>query len=102
VKKISFKFISKISKSVANSVWRRKKKELTDFQLQRRTSEVIVTHNENTQETSLNSIGNSKTKLTFSSVFVNHNAHHGVNHVTLDVPYHMCNTGTELNNDHLW
>ena len=96
---MSFNFITRVSKSVANSVWRRKSKELADFQ--RRTSDVIVTHNENTQETSLNSIGNSKTKFTFSSVVVNHNAQHGINHVTLDVPYHMCNTGTELNGDHL-
>ena len=101
MKKISFKFITRVSKSVANSVWRRKSKELTDLDFQRRTSDVIVTHNENTQETSLNSIGNSKTKFTFSSVVVNHNAQHGISHVTLDVPYHMCNTGTELNSDHL-
>ena len=91
---MSFKFIIKVNDSVANSFWRRKSIELADVEHQRGTSDVIVTHDEKTQETSLNSIGNSKTKVKFSSVFENHNAQHGMNHATLDVPYHMCNTGT--------
>ena len=88
---MSFQFIIKVNDSVANSFWRRKSTELADIEHQRRTSEVIVTYDERTQETSSNQVGNSKTKVTFSSVFENHNAQHDV---TLDVPYHMCNTGT--------
>ena len=91
VKKKSFQFIND---SIANSFLRRKSTELTDIEIQRRTSDDIVAHNEKTQETSINSIGNSTTKVTFSSVFEDHNAQHGINHITLDVPYHMYNTGT--------
>ena len=100
MKKKSFQFIND---SIANSLLRRKSTELTDvelqrrtsdIELQRRTSDVIVTQDEKMQETSPNSIGNSKTKLTFSSVFEDHNAQHGINHVTSDVPYHMYNNGT--------
>ena len=96
---MSFQFIID---SVSKLFWRRKSTELKDFVLQRRTSDGIVTHDEKTQETSANLTANSQTKVTFSSVFENHYAQCEMNHVTLDVPYHMCNTGKQLNGDLLW
>ena len=88
---MSPKFIFKVNDSVANSFWKRKSTQLANFELQRRTSNVILTQAEKTQETSDNSFANSKTKVTFSSMFKNHFTEHETNHATLDVP---CNTDT--------
>ena len=89
-------FINKVNESVANTLWSRKSVELPDFELHRRISDVIVTHNEKTQETSLDSISNlyPETKVTFSTVFENHSAPYGIDQYTLNVPYHLCNTDT--------
>jgi len=81
----------KVNHSVTNSFLRRESTELTDIGLQRRTSDFIVTHDEKTQKASFNSIANSETKVTFSSVFKNHYTEHKINHATLDVP---CNSDT--------
>ena len=51
-------FVIKINESVANTLRSRKSVDLIDFELHRRSSDVIVTHNEKTQKTSLNSISN--------------------------------------------
>jgi len=90
---MSPQLIIKVNDSVANSFRRRKSAEPTDFELQRRTSDVIVTHDEKTQETSLNSMSylHPNTKVT---VFENHNAQHKMDHATLDVPYHICSAYT--------
>ena len=85
---MSTKFIIKGNDSVANSFWKRKS---TGLELQRRTSNVILTQVEKTQETSLNSIANSKSEVKFSSMYKNHYTEHEMNHATLDVP---CNTDT--------
>ena len=88
---MSSKFIIKVNDSVANSFWKRKNTELANIELQRRTSNVILTQVEKTQETSLNSIANSKSEVKFSSMYKNHYTEHEMNHATLDVP---CNTDT--------
>jgi len=91
VKKMSPKFINKVNDSVVNLLWRR---ESTELKLQRRSSDVIVTHDEMTQKTSLNSADyeSSKTKVTFSVVFENQSTQHEMDHDTLDVSHHSCNT----------
>ncbi|XP_065916310.1 gamma-aminobutyric acid type B receptor subunit 2-like isoform X2 [Dysidea avara] len=89
-------FINKVNESVANTFWSRKSVELPDFDFHRRSSDAIATHNEKTQETSLNSISNlyPETKVTFSTVFENHSAPYGIDQNTLNVPYHLCDTDT--------
>ena len=87
---MSSKIIIKVYDSVANSFLRRESTELTSIGLQRRALDVIVAHDEKTQETSLNST-NSKTKVTFSSVFENQYVEHETNHATLDM---SCSTNT--------
>jgi len=89
---LSFQLIIKHNISLKNSFWRRKSAEPTDLELQRRTSDVILTHDEKTKEKSLNSIEKYKTKVIFSAKFENHNAQHEMDHVTLDVPYTTCVT----------
>ena len=92
MKKISHKTIIKVNDSVTNSFLRRESTELTDIGLQRRTSDVIATHDdEKTQKASVNSITNAETKVTFFCVFENHYTEHEINHARLDVP---CNTDT--------
>ena len=92
MKKISHKINIKVNDSVTNSISRRESTELTDIGLQRRTSDVIVTHDdEKTQKEFLNSIANSETKVKFFTVFENQFTEHEMNHAILDVP---CNTDT--------
>jgi len=98
VKKISVKFIYKLNESLESAFWRRKSTESTDFEVQRRASDDIfsdniVTYDEKTGETSLDSMSNlhSNSKVT---VFENHNAQYEMDCVTLDLPYHLCNTDT--------
>jgi len=71
--------------SVTNHFWKRESTEPMGIELQRRTSltsDVVVTHDKKPQETSLNSIENSQTKVIFSE---NHYAEHETNHATLDM-----------------
>ncbi|XP_065916307.1 gamma-aminobutyric acid type B receptor subunit 2-like isoform X2 [Dysidea avara] len=94
VKKMPFQFIIKVNESVVNTFLKRKSVKTADFELEeRRSSDVYVTHDEKTLETSLNSISNfhSETKVTFSTVSENHN---GIEQDAVDVPYHLCDNDT--------